>query len=170
MLNLILGGAGCGKSYEMANRIETAVKSGKDVLVIIPDQFSFEFDRTLYERLGAELFNRVDVLSFARTAREIFIKHGGLKGRYADDTVKNVMMFRALAEISERDGLLFYGRQAKNPSFTESSLEIVKELTLSGITAEALSSCADRLDRGHRADMLRILQDTRSKRLQGQRR
>ena len=40
----------------------------------------FEFDRTLYERLGAELFNRVDVLSFARTAREIFIRHGGLKG------------------------------------------------------------------------------------------
>lgn len=146
MLNLILGGAGCGKSYEMTNRIETAVLNGKDVLVIIPDQFSFEFDRTLYERLGAELFNRVDVLSFARTAREIFIRHGGLKGRYADDTVKKVMMFRALAEISERDGLLFYGRQAKNPSFTESSLEIVKELTLSGITAEALSSCADRID------------------------
>lgn len=146
MLNLILGGAGCGKSYEMTNRIENAVLNGKDVLVIIPDQFSFEFDRTLYERLGAELFNRVDVLSFARTARDIFIRHGGLKGRYADDTVKKVMMFRALAEISERDGLLFYGRQAKNPSFTESSLEIVKELTLSGITAEALSSCADRLD------------------------
>lgn len=146
MLNLILGGAGCGKSYEMVNRIETAVMNGKDVLVIIPDQFSFEFDRTLYERLGAELFNRVDVLSFARTAREIFIRRGGLKGRYADDTVKKVMMYRALAEISERDGLLFYGRHAKSPSFAESSLEMVKELTLSGITAEALSSCADRLD------------------------
>lgn len=146
MLNLILGGAGCGKSYEMMNRIENAVNDGKDVLVIIPDQFSFEFDRTLYERLGAELFNRIDVLSFARTAREIFIRHGGLKGRYADDTVKKVMMYRALAEISERDGLLFYGRQAKSPSFAESSLEMVKELTLSGITAEALSSCADRLD------------------------
>lgn len=146
MLNLILGGAGCGKSYEMVNRIETAVLNGKDVIVIIPDQFSFEFDRTLYGRLGAELFNRINVLSFARTAREIFIRHGGLKGRYADDTVKKVMMYRALAEISERDGLLFYGRQAKSPSFAESSLEMVKELTLSGITAEALSSCADRLD------------------------
>ncbi len=146
MLNLILGGAGCGKSYEMVKRIENAVRTEKDVLVIIPDQFSFEFDRTLYERLGAELFNRINVLSFARTAREIFIRHGGLKGRYADDTVKKVMMYRALAEISERDGLLFYGRQAKSPSFAESSLEMVKELTLSGITAEALSSCADRLD------------------------
>ena len=108
MLNLILGGAGSGKSYEMMNRIEAAVKSGKDVLVIIPDQFSAEFDRSLYERLGMALFNRVDILSFSRTAKDIFIKHGGLKGRYADDVVKNVMMFRTLTELSEREGLCFY--------------------------------------------------------------
>lgn len=146
MLTLILGGAGCGKSYEMMNRVETAVKDGKNVLVIIPDQFSFEFDRTLYERLGAELFNRTEVLSFARTAKEIFIRHGGLKGRYADDTVKSVLMFRALAALSEREGLCFYGRQAKSPSFADSGLEIVKELTLSGITPEALTDCVNRLD------------------------
>lgn len=146
MLNLILGGAGCGKSYEMVNRIEAAVKSGKDVLVIIPDQFSFEFDRDLYERLGAELFNRVEVLSFARTAREIFIKHGGLKGRYADDIVKNLLMFRTLRELSARGDLRFYDRQAKFPAFIDSGLDIVKELTVSGITPEQLTDCARRLD------------------------
>lgn len=146
MLNLILGGAGCGKSYEMMNRIETAVKSGKDVLVIIPDQFSAEFDRSLYERLGMALFNRVDVLSFTRTAKDIFIRHGGLKGRYADDVVKNVMMFRTLTELSEREGLCFYNRQAKSPAFIDSGLDIVKELTVSGITPERLTECAARLD------------------------
>lgn len=146
MLNLILGGAGCGKSFEMVNRIETAVKDGKDVLVIIPDQFSAEFDRSLYERLGMVLFNRVDILSFSRTAKDIFIKHGGLKGRYADDVVKNVMMFRTLAELSEREGLCFYGRQAKSPLFVDSGLDIVKELTVSGITPEQLTDCAERLD------------------------
>ena len=65
MLNIISGGAGTGKTFEMMNRIEAAVKNNKDVLVIIPDQFSFEFDKDLYERLGAVLFNRVNVLSFA---------------------------------------------------------------------------------------------------------
>lgn len=146
MLNLITGGAGCGKSYEMMNRIEAAVKADKDVLVIIPDQFSFEFDRALYERLGMVLFNRVNVLSFARTARDIFIKHGGLKGRYADDIVKNVLMFRTLTELSAREGFCFYNRQAKSPSFVDSGLDIVKELTLSGITAEQLTVCAAGLD------------------------
>lgn len=146
MLNLILGGAGCGKSYEMMNRIETAVKSGKDVLVIIPDQFSAEFDRNLYERLGMALFNRVNVLSFTRTAKDIFIRHGGLKGRYADDIVKNVMMFRALKGLSERGELCFYGRQAKSPAFIDSGLDIVRELIISGVAPEQLSDCAEGLD------------------------
>lgn len=146
MLNLILGGAGCGKSYEMANRIEAALKDEKDVLVIIPDQFSAEFDRSLYERLGMKLFNRVNILSFSRTAKDIFIKHGGLKGRYADDVVKNVMMFRTLTELSEREGLCFYDRQAKSPAFIDSGLDIVKELTVSGISPEQLTEYAERLD------------------------
>lgn len=146
MLNIIAGGAGCGKTYEMMSRIEAVVKADKDVLVIIPDQFSFEFDRALYERIGMTLFNRVNVLSFARTAKDIFIKHGGLKGRYADDTVKNIMMFRTLKTLSEREGLCFYNRQAKSPMFVESGLEIVKELTLSGVTPEQLTDCLNGLD------------------------
>ncbi len=146
MLTLILGGAGCGKTFEMMNRLETAVKGGKNVHVIIPEQFSFEFDQTLYERLGPVLFNRVEALSFTRTAKDIFIHYGGLKGRYADDTVKNVMMFRTLAELSERGELCFYGKQARSPAFADSGLEIVKELTLSGVTAEQLTDCVERLD------------------------
>lgn len=146
MLNIIAGGAGCGKTYEMMSRIEAAVKADKDVLVIIPDQFSFEFDRALYERIGMTLFNRVNVLSFARTAKEIFIRHGGLKGRYADDIVKNIMMFRTLKTLSEREGLCFYNRQAKSQRFVESGLDIVKELTLSGVTPEQLADCVNGLD------------------------
>ncbi len=146
MLDIIAGGAGCGKSYEMMSRIEKAVKDGRNVLVIIPDQFSFEFDRTLYERIGMKLFNCVEVLSFARTAKEIFIRHGGLKGRYADDVVKNIMMYRTLKTLSERDGLCYYNRQAKSQRFVEYGLDIVKELTLSGITSEQLTDCVNGLD------------------------
>ncbi|MBQ7980416.1 MAG: hypothetical protein IJ305_02285, partial [Oscillospiraceae bacterium] len=146
MLNIIAGGAGYGKTYEMMSRIEEAVKADKDVLVIIPEQFSFEFDRALYERIGMKLFNRVEILPFTRTAKEIFIRYGGLRGRYADDTVKNIMMFRTLKSLTEREGLCFYNRQAKSARFVESGLDIVKELTLSGITPEQLTDCVEGLD------------------------
>lgn len=146
MLNIIAGGAGCGKTYEMMSRIEAAVKNGENVLVIIPEQFSFEFDRALYERIGMKLFNRVEVLPFTKTAREIFTEHGRPKGKYADDTVKNIMMFRALKSLIKRNELCFYNRQAKSPKFVESGLEIVKELIMSGITSEQLTSCTEGLD------------------------
>ncbi len=139
LLNIISGGAGTGKTFEMMNRIEAAVKNNKDVLVIIPDQFSFEFDKDLYERLGAVLFNRVNVLSFARLSKEIFIRCGGVKGRYADDIVKSVMMFRAISSLSERGDLCFFNKQAARINFVDSALDVVKELTVNGISPEELS-------------------------------
>lgn len=146
MLNLITGGAGCGKTFEMMDRIETAVKNDRDVLVIIPEQFSFEFDRNLYERLGVEDFNRIEVLSFTRAAREIFIRYGGTKGRYADDIVKNVIMYQSISGLASRERLSFYSRQAGQISFVDNCLEVVKELTVSGISPEALAHGAELSD------------------------
>lgn len=139
MLNLITGGAGSGKSTELMNQIESAVSTNKNVYVIIPDQFSFEFDRLLYKRLGMKNFNKVTVLSFERLSTDIFIKHGGLKGSYADDIVKTVLMFRTLSQVTKNEGLIFYNKQARSPNFIDSSLDIVKELILSNISPEMLT-------------------------------
>ena len=142
MLNIITGGAGCGKTFEMMDRIESAAKNGRNVLVIIPEQFSYEFDRILYERLGAERFNRIEVMSFTRAAREIFTLYGGVKGKYADDIVKNVVMFQCISGLASRGELGFYGRQAGQISFVENCLDVVKELTVSGIIPEELAKAA----------------------------
>ncbi|MCL2053543.1 MAG: PD-(D/E)XK nuclease family protein [Oscillospiraceae bacterium] len=138
MLNIITGGAGTGKSSLLMERIDKrAFENG--AIVIIPDQFSFEYDRMLYKRLGAERFNAVKVLSFSRLAADIFIQCGGRKGRYADDTVKAVLMYYALLKVTESKSLNFYGKQARKPRFIDSSLSIIKELALSSISPELLS-------------------------------
>lgn len=139
MLNLILGEAGTGKSFTLADRIGNAVDEGKNIVVIVPDQFSFEFDRRLYRHLGMARFNTVTVLSFSRLAKDIFIKHGGARGQYADDIVKAVLMYKALTAVSSNEGLVFYDRQVKSPAFLDGALEFVKDMTLNGISPEALS-------------------------------
>ncbi len=143
MLKLITGGAGCGKSTYLMDRIEESIKANSDVLVIIPDQFSFEYDRLLYKRLGIKNFNKITVLSFSRLAREIFLSHGGIKGSYADETVKIVLMRRTLSEVIRNEGLLFYSKQAKSLRFIKSSLEAVKELMLSALSPEQLADGAN---------------------------
>ena len=48
MLNLILGGSGTGKSRRLIDETAFQVKKGKQVFVIVPEQFSFEYDKKLY--------------------------------------------------------------------------------------------------------------------------
>ena len=80
MFKVIAGGAGSGKSTYLINMIKSETENGKSPLVIIPDQFSFEYDRKLYLTLGAELYNMVSTISFSRLAEDIFIKFGGRSG------------------------------------------------------------------------------------------
>lgn len=139
MLNLITGGAGTGKSYEMMERIGKAVSDGKKVYVIVPDQFDFEYNRMLYNHMGMEKFNRVEVLGFSRLARSIFIRYGGLRGKYADDTVRTAVMFKALSELTAKKALSFYDRQAKRAVFISDALGFVRDLSANNITPEELS-------------------------------
>ena len=154
MLKFITGGAGTGKSREMMQRITAAVSEGKQVLAIVPDQFNFEYNRLLYDHMGMELFNRMEIVSFSRLARYIFLVCGGLKGSYADDAVKNIIMSRAISVLSRENALSYYHRQAKRRSFTDDALEFVKTFSANNITPEELASSAEGLS-GNLADKIK---------------
>ena len=68
MTNFFLGGASSNRDILFTDTIEAAVNNGKRVIVIIPDQFSFEYDKKLYNKLGAVGFNKITTLGFNRLA------------------------------------------------------------------------------------------------------
>lgn len=139
MLHFILGGTGTGKSEVLAEKILAAVEAGSEVVAIIPDQFSFEFDKKLYKRLGIQRYNDITTLSFARLAEDIFHRFGSSSGEYAGVEAKTAIMHLALGRLSKAKALGFYGRQAKSSAFLKAALEMKKELHWSGITAEKLA-------------------------------
>ena len=142
MLNFNLGGTGTGKSYEMLKKISQSVDLGKKICILVPDQYSFEFDKKLYNSMGAKRYNNVTVLSFARLAQDIFIKYGGKSGEYANDLTKLSIMYMAINSIQKNDKLKFYNKQAKSPQFIDNALQIVKEFRWSNISPEALAEKA----------------------------
>lgn len=146
MLDIIYGGAGTGKSFEMMTRIKRAVSQGKKVFAIVPDQFNFEYNRLLYDFMGMEDFNRMEIINFSRAAKYIFIKYGGLKGKYADDTVRNIIMFEVLSKLRSEHSLEFYERQASKTRFVADALEIVKAFTAAGVSPEQLTEKLPALD------------------------
>ena len=101
MLQLLIGRSGSGKSHAVFDRIETLVQGGHDrVLLIVPEQYSFESERMLLRRLGAQQANRVQVLSFTRLADMVFREVGGVAGEPLDDGVRALLMSRALDEVA----------------------------------------------------------------------
>ena len=64
MVTVISGGSHSGRDKVFIDKIKSAVKNGEQVMVIIPDQFSFEYDKKLYEHLGAADFNVIQTAGF----------------------------------------------------------------------------------------------------------
>ena len=140
MLTFFYGGTGTGKSYAMMDKIKQAAENGRKVCVIVPDQFTFEYEHMLYNHLGCALFNsgNTEVWSFSRLAADIFRCTKAPEGMGADSTVKTAVMYKVIRLISEREGLLFFDKQAKRASFANTALTMLSELIHSGVTPEIL--------------------------------
>lgn len=147
MLDFILGGAGTGKTVRIISDIKKAAQSGEKCLVIVPDQFSFEYDKKLYDALGAAVYNSISVFSFSRLAKEmIFKRFGGKKGTYASEATKLALTYLAVKRVEKNDGFLFYNSRGKRGNFTSMAADAVKELHWAGISAEALAEKSVMLD------------------------
>jgi ATP-dependent helicase/nuclease subunit B len=53
MVEFITGQAGSGKTTLMFERIRNSASDGSHQCIIVPEQYSYEFDKTLYFYLGA---------------------------------------------------------------------------------------------------------------------
>lgn len=138
MLHWLIGGSGTGKSSAIINIAKRKTDEGISPLIIVPDQFSFEFDKKLYRLFGAEKYNKADTQIFSRLSETIFLEYGGKSGEYADDLTKSAVIYQAVEEAKNKKLLKFFTRQAEKSGFCEKVLQVIDELKKSNITSEEL--------------------------------
>lgn len=138
MVRFLLGTSGTGKSSFLINKIYECTKNNIKPIIIIPDQFSFDFDKKLYKILGAEKYNMADALSFSRLSENIFCKYGGKSGEYADELTKFTIMYQAVQKAVNEKALCFFHKQAQKQNFSEYMLNIVQEFKKFNITPDIL--------------------------------
>ncbi|MCI7767357.1 MAG: PD-(D/E)XK nuclease family protein [Oscillospiraceae bacterium] len=152
MLRLFCGTTGTGKSSAMMKAIRKEAELIRDsgdnrkICVVVPDQFTFEYERLLYNAMGCALFNRgnTEVWSFSRLVRDIFSCTGAPEGDPADSTVKTAIMYKVIKQAAAEDALLYYKKQAARPQFTATALTMISELIHSGITPEIMAALAEK--------------------------
>lgn len=133
MLEFILGGAGSGKTHRITEIIKEKADNGEKVIIIVPEQFSFETDKRLYKNLGAESFNNILSVSFTSLAKEIFEKYGSRSGEYAEDIHKYILMSQSIKELNDTKSLKFFSKQSKKISFVGDVLKTITEFRQCGI-------------------------------------
>lgn len=83
-LQLYLGGAGSGKSYQMyQNIIEESQKNpATNYLIIVPEQFTLQTQKDIVSMHPNHGVMNVDILSFMRFAYRIFDEVEGMTFQY----------------------------------------------------------------------------------------
>jgi len=144
MLYLIKGRAGSGKTAWVREKIKEIieVKENKPLL-LVPDQFSFENERSMLTLLGAKNMKKVDVFSFPRLA--IYnLDSKILQGKmFADDGVRMAYMSEALSSL--QDNLKVFSKVRHNVSGLQSFIDLNKELETCAITSEELENIVDNM-------------------------
>jgi len=140
MIYFYTGGAGSGKSFALIQKIKELSDSGKKICVIVPEQYSYEFEKILYNSAGAMAFNNIDDFSFKTLARDIIEKYGDTRiiKEYAGENKRTIITYLALDSVysglSGNSG--FYRKQYKKTGFAEIMSDFITEIKQSGISGQ----------------------------------
>ena len=140
MLHLILGGCGTGKSYRLMQRLRDDLLSEKTVLLLVPEQFSFEAEKKLYAFLGAALFDRLRTYSFATLSGQLLQRYApaARSEGYASEQEKLVCLYRAVRFCVTQKSLYVLERRCGTTDFISALSGLITKLRQAGITAETL--------------------------------
>lgn len=138
-LRLIYGKAGSGKSHYCIDAIKNKVKSGKKekLILIVPEQLSFQSEKNIIREVGASGLGLVDVLSFKRLAYTVFKECGGITRKHMDSCGKSMLLYKVLDEI--KDDLTVFTTAAKQRGFVDTLADMISEFKRYNVTPEVLN-------------------------------
>ena len=151
MIRFIIGGVSSNREELFSDEIKRSVKQGREAVVIIPDQFSFEYDKKLYDKLGAIGFNKLTTAGFNRLSELIQTQFGGGNGTgNAEDNAKIILMYRAVRALRKSGDISFYTKLAdkkglEKGNFISQLIELVQQMRESGITPQAAQAASEKL-------------------------
>ena len=132
-LNLILGRSGSGKSFYIKKLMKEALSNKEDkIMLIVPEQDSFETEKSILKFLGAEGANKVVVISFKRMIDFVFRQIGGLAGPRINDSGRNIFMKLAIEEVKEHMEL--YDAQVDSNEMVDIMVSALKEFKINSIS------------------------------------
>lgn len=136
MLNIVYGKASSGKTDYVNGVLASLAKEGcEDLLLIVPEQFSFTAERTMLSLLGPADCNRVEVvMSFSHIAETVRKEYGSSKLKEISSSEKILLMSMAINAV--RDKLDFFSRRVSSKGFAEEMISLCDEFKQNALLPE----------------------------------
>lgn len=142
MLQLVLGRAGSGKTHTVYAQIQALAGQGADNLVlIVPEQSSFETERDMLRLLGPARLHCVEVLSFTRLCDRFFTLYGGADKPVINATGRTVLMELALQTVAPQ--LELFRRQTAQPQFARQMLSLFEQTRHADLPPEKMLAASE---------------------------
>ncbi|MCD8221236.1 MAG: helicase-exonuclease AddAB subunit AddB [Clostridiales bacterium] len=141
-LQLILGGAGSGKTTCLYDRvIENSIRHPEQkIFMIVPEQFTMQTQKDIVSRHPRHSTMNIDIVSFQRLAYRIFEETAIETLTVLDDMGKS-MVLRKVVSLCRKD-LVFYRRHLGQTGFIGRLKTTISEFYQYGITPEDLERMA----------------------------
>ncbi len=140
MLRPVLGRASSGKTTYIRNIIAEKVNKGEDVILIVPEQFSFESEKAIIELLGAKKTAEMKIFSFSSLAKKILDEYAPDRKPSVTPAAKAVIMSMALEAVSDK--LNIFSKCLKNKNTVAEILHMTDELIQCDVTADEMEKAA----------------------------
>lgn len=137
MINVVYGKAGSGKTRYVNQVLASLAKEGcEDLLLIVPEQFSFTAERAMLNLLGPVDCNKVEVvMSFSHIAETVRKEYGSSKLKEIGDAEKILLMNMAINAV--KDKISFFARRVGSKGFAEEMISLCDEFKQNALLPES---------------------------------
>ncbi|NLN17020.1 MAG: helicase-exonuclease AddAB subunit AddB [Firmicutes bacterium] len=128
-LQLVLGRAGTGKTELCLDQIVKSVEqspTGPPLILLVPEQATFQMERALLEALNRPAVIRAQVLSFHRLAWRILQQSGGAARPPLSELGKRMILWKLIQ--AHREELAIFGRLGRHGGFIEGLSRTITEM------------------------------------------
>ncbi len=158
MVELIIGRAGVGKTFECLQRAKKILETEPlktEIIFLLPAYQTYRAELELAALTGGALNTRMN--SFSRFARQILDEVGGALLPRISEIGRRLLLRKILLRRDKDGELKFFTRAAKQHGFAELLSDELKELRNYSIDADKLNAAADNVDDDDLRDKLRDL-------------
>lgn len=145
-LRIIYGRAGCGKSHFCIEDIKKRYRENPDrtLVLIVPEQFTFQAERNLVKALGASGMGGPEVLSFRRLARRVLDEVGGAARQHVNQAGKAMIIHSILEK--NRENLKAFGRPAGQRGFVNKLSGMISEFKRYNVSPMLLEDIKEKVE------------------------